>query len=316
VIWKEYIMTTIKAFIKRHPVLTYFVLTFVISWGGFILVVGPSGFPGTPEDFATLMPFVALAVLVGPSVAGILMTSLVHGRTGLRELLACLRRWRVGALWYAVALLTAPLLYMAILPGLSLLSAEFVPGIFASVDKATLLLSGIVGGLVVSIFEEIGWTGFAVPMLRRRYGVLATGLIVGLLWAAWHWLGQIWAPAASSGTFSLTILLLDPFFFMVAYRVLMVWVYNHSGSLLVAILMHMALTASALILNPAGFAATAGWPLLTFDLVWAGALWLVVAMVAVTNGGHLSRPGKPPANVERPNSYRIDPQLGGVRGSH
>ncbi len=29
-------MTTIKAFIKSHPVLTYFALTFAISWGGFL----------------------------------------------------------------------------------------------------------------------------------------------------------------------------------------------------------------------------------------------------------------------------------------
>ena len=34
-------------FIKRHPVLTYFVLTFAISWGGFILALGPLGFAST-----------------------------------------------------------------------------------------------------------------------------------------------------------------------------------------------------------------------------------------------------------------------------
>ena len=75
-------MTSIKAFIKRHPVPTYFALTFVISWGGVLLVVGPGGFPGTPEQFEMLMPFVVLAMLAGPSVAGILLTGLVHGRAG------------------------------------------------------------------------------------------------------------------------------------------------------------------------------------------------------------------------------------------
>ena len=41
---------------------------------------------------------------------------------------------------------------------------------------------GIVGGLVVGFFEELGWTGFAIPTLMRlRYGVLGTGLIVGVL---------------------------------------------------------------------------------------------------------------------------------------
>ena len=45
-------MTIIKAFIKGHPVLTYFALTFAISWGGILIAVGlgPGGFSATPEQ--------------------------------------------------------------------------------------------------------------------------------------------------------------------------------------------------------------------------------------------------------------------------
>jgi uncharacterized protein len=136
-------MTTIKAFIKSHPVLTYFALAFAISWGGVLIVVGPGGFPGTLEQFETLLPFAILAMLVGPSVAGILLTGLVHGRAGLRELLSRLLRWRVGARRYAIALLTAPFSMMAVLLALSLLSPEFLPGILANGDKAALLPFGI-----------------------------------------------------------------------------------------------------------------------------------------------------------------------------
>lgn len=283
-------MSTIKTFIKRRPVLTYFALAFAISWGGVLLAIGgPSGIPGTPEAFGTLLPFVGLAMMAGPPVAGILLTGLSGGGAGFREFLSRLLRWRVGVSWYAVALLTAPLLKMAVLLALLVFSAEFVPGVFASDNKAFMVLFGLAMALGAGIFEELGWTGFAVPMMRRRYSVLATGLVVGFLWAAWHLLVQIWSPGASSGAFSLSILLLDPFFFMVGYRVLMVWVYDRTQSLLVAILMHLGLTASALILNPLGFAETAGWPLLTFDLVWAAAVWIVVASVAMANRGQFSR---------------------------
>ena len=119
-------MKTIKAFIKRHPVLTYFTLTFALSWGGILLVIcGPGGIPGTPEQFETLLPFVVLAMIAGPSVAGILLTGLVSGRAGYHDLLARLLLRRVGARWYAVALLAAPLVFAAVhlalayLPGLS-----------------------------------------------------------------------------------------------------------------------------------------------------------------------------------------------------
>jgi hypothetical protein len=135
----------------------------------------------------------------------------------------------------------------------------------------------------------LGWTGFAVPtLLRLRYGVLTTGPIVGLLWATWHLLVTFWTSGVTSGALSLSSYLLAPFLFLVVFRVLMVWVYDRTGgSLLVAgVLMHVSLTASTLILGSQG---TAGVPLLTFDLVWAAVLGLVVAAAAVANGGHLSR---------------------------
>jgi CAAX protease family protein len=72
----------------------------------------------------------------------------------------------------------------------------------------------------------------------------------------------------------------DLFSFLPAYRVLMVWVYDRTGSLLVAILMHASLTTSSLILGPL---ALSGWPLVTCLLALTAALWAVVAVLAATN---------------------------------
>jgi uncharacterized protein len=287
-------MTSLRAFILRHSVLTYFALTFAISWGGVLLVIGgPGGIPGTTEQLERLLPFAILAMLAGPSVAGILLTGLVFGRVGFRDLLSRLLRWRVGARWNAVALLTAPLVFAAVLLALSLTSPAFLPGILASDDKASLLLSGIAAGLVVGIFEELGWTGFAVPTLRLRYGVVATGLIVGVVWGAWHLLtNDFWASGASSGALPLALFIAaNGFGFLVgqltAYRMLMVWVYDRTGSLLVAMLMHASLTASTFILGPL---AISGVALLTYDFALAVAMWVVVAVVAVACRGRLAQP--------------------------
>jgi membrane protease YdiL (CAAX protease family) len=145
---------------------------------------------------------------------------------------------------------------------------------------------GVAAGLMAGVFEELGWTGFAVPtLLRLRHGVLATGLIVGIPWAAWHLLVAFWASGTISGEFALVSYLLDPFLFLVAFRVLMVWVYDRTGSLLLAMLMHLSLTASTLILG----AGIAGVPLVTFDLIWAAAMWAAVGAVAMANGWHLSQ---------------------------
>jgi hypothetical protein len=76
------------------------------------------------------------------------------------------------------------------------------------------------------------------------------------------------------------------FSFLPAYRVLMVWVYDRTGSLLVALLMHGPLAAGQMILIPL---AISGVQVVTYDLVFAAALWAVVAAVAVVNGGKLSQ---------------------------
>lgn len=279
-------MTATKTFVMRHPVVTYFVLTFLISWGGILVVLGPGAFTGATVPTEGLLPLVYLAMFAGPSVAGILMTGLVDGRAGFHDLRSRLLRWRVDVRWYVVALLTAPLVVTAVLLPLSLSSAGFLPGVFASDDKVSLLVIGLVAGLMTGLCEELGWTGFVIPRLRLRYGILTTGLIVGLLWGAWHF--PLFSGGDLSGALPLALFLpMQLFTFLPAYRVLMVWVYDRTGSLLVAMLMHVSLTASTLILQPLD---VAGMRALTYDLVLAAALWLLIAALAVANGRQLSRP--------------------------
>ncbi len=117
---------------------------------------------------------------------------------------------------------------------LSFFSSEFTPSIFISDDKTALLLMGIVVGLMVGFFEELGWTGFAIPRMRLRYGVLATGLIVGLVWGLWHFI-LFWEEDSFSGILPLAPLLARLFSWLPAYRVLIVWVYDHTESLFVSV---------------------------------------------------------------------------------
>jgi membrane protease YdiL (CAAX protease family) len=277
-------MTTIMAFIRRHPLPIYFALTFAISWGGFVLVLGPGGLPATPEQFDQLGLVIYLAVLAGPSIAGLLMTGLVSGWAGYRDLLARLLRWQVGARWYAIALLTAPLLSAATSFGLSLIAPQFLPAIVSADDKASVLVLGLTAALMTGILEELGWTGFAIPRLRLRYGVLTTGLLVGVIWGAWHF-PLFWQSDSFAGALGLAILLAGLFSWLPAYRALLVWVYDRTESLLVTMLMHVSLVVSTLTLQP----MTTGVAALTFILVWAAALWIVVAAVGLASGGQVAR---------------------------
>jgi membrane protease YdiL (CAAX protease family) len=273
---------SVSVFIKRHPVWTYFVMVFAISWSAVLIVVGPAGIPLATDVSEELLLFVILAMLLGPSIAGILLTGLISGKAGFRELLSRLLSWRVDIRWYVVALLTAPLLMTIVLLTLSLLSPKFLPIILVSDDRASLLLSGIVVGLVVGIFEELGWTGFAIPQLMRRHGILYTGLIVGLLWGAWHFI-LFWESDSFSAAFPFALLLVRLFSWLPAYRVLMVWVYDRTENLLVAMLMHASLVASQFTLSSVTLSGT---DVFYHTAAWAATLWVVIVIVKV---GHSKR---------------------------
>jgi len=274
----------ISGFIKQRPVLAFYVLTFAISWAGILVAVGPGGFPLNPAQIGKMLPLLIVAMLAGPSAACILLTGVVSGRTGYRDLLSRLLKWRVGIGWYAIALLGAPLLMTALFLTLSLRFPGFMPRIFTESNKGPILAMGLAVGLVAGIFEELGWTGFVIPRLRLRCGSLNTGLIVGFLWGAWHLLVNFLSSGTPSGKLSVPSLLGSVIFSvgtLPSFRVLMVWVWDHTNSLLVAMLMHFSLTAGSILFGPS---AAPGMMGIAWNLVLAAGLWVVVAACAAADG--------------------------------
>ena len=285
-------MNSIRAFVKRHPVLIFVALTFLISWGAILLVIGTGAVPLNAAHVATLITLGYPAMLAGPTVAGLLLTGLMYGKAGFRDLLSRLVRWRVGIRWYAVALLTAPLTMLAVLLALSLFSPTFRPLLFVVKDPMSLVVFSVVVGMWVGVFEEIGWMGFAAAtLLGRGHGVLGTGLIVGFLYAAWNllivYLAEVSDP--TPGTLPLALFVAATIFtWQPAYRLLMVWVYNRTNSsLLVAILMSAILVlAWNSLRNPSTLNQST---LVVFYLILTAVWYAIVAVVAVANRGNLSR---------------------------
>jgi len=259
--------------IKSYPLTIYFILAFAISWGAIFISVGPRGFPVTEDQ----LPVLIVAMLLGPSLAGIISAGLTSGKQGIRDLFSSLLRWRVNLRWYAVALLTAPLSTVVVLLVLSQFSSSFPTALSTSEDKITLVIMWIVSGILVGFFEELGWTGFAVPRMRNKYGVFTTGLIVGLLWGAWHFLVNLEADTFL-GALPLALLLARLFTWLPAYRILMVWVYDRTESQFIVTLMHVSLVATTGILDP----VIEGANLLIFLLVKATIFWIFVAIFLLT----------------------------------
>ena len=269
-----------SSFIQRHAVALYYALAFLISWTGVAVVAGPYGFPGRPDEVERVLPWGVFAMVLGPTMASLAMTGLAGGRAGYRELWSRLCAWRVGVRWYLVALLATPLLAGGALLLLLPTSPEFMPGFLGTPDRARLVMLALAAGLTAGIFEEIGWTGFVTPRLRLHHGPLATGLVIGFLWGAWHYLVMWWGSGDPSGAFSLWRFLPQLLFYIAvlpAYRLLMVWVYDYTASLPLGMLMHASLTGNMIFfIMPQGIS---GPQLFTWYLVFAAALWIAVAVV-------------------------------------
>ena len=264
--------------LRRRPLTGYFALTFCISWGGILTVLIARLFDLSAPGPGELGLSFGL-MLLGPSVAGVALIALSEGRVGLQELWSRCIRWRVRAVWYTVALLTAPLLLLALL----LCLGNFVSPAFAPRFQWALFGAGLVAGG----FEEIGWTGFATPHLLARHHAGMAGLWLGLIWSFWHLLVDFRYNIAAMGNvwpLEFAIVYLAT---LTPYRILMTWVYRNTGSVLVAIVMHASFTGWLLVLFP----ATSLTQSLSWQTAFAFMLWLAVALALRISLARVDTPG-------------------------
>jgi len=281
-----------RALVNKYPATSYVVLAITLSWVAVLSVVWPGPIPAPPAEAERLFPFVYLAMLVGPPVAGILLTAMTRGAEGLRDYRDRLFRWRVASHWYAIALLTAPLVLLSTNLALSSVSANMVPSILRdtndpggplhSASRASFILTCLAVGLGAGIFEELGWTGFATPALRQRYTVLRTALVIGIVLGAWHFLAGFWGSADAFGNVPIALyMLVSLFSFIPPYRALMTLLYERTHSLLLGMLMHASLTTSMLLFGP----ALAGYESLLYNLAFGALLWVIAIAAGLLSSG-------------------------------
>ena len=209
-------MSGLSSVVKQHPLITFFLLTFALSWTFEIpLVVLGDSIAGTQA-----LVLIILASNV-PSVLGIVLTAIVLGGGVLRKLLGRLLVWRVDPRWYLVVL--GP---VALAGGMVALNA-LVGGPDMSLGVP---LFGVLTLLAFSIFpgsalgEEIGWRGYALPRLQAGRSALSASFILGAIWGSWHlplyFTGQAERPL---GLFPLFVVA------VIALSVILAWVYNGTG---------------------------------------------------------------------------------------
>lgn len=212
---------------KRHPLVWFFVIAFAITWGlGFVMVVFGDALAEYFGPFRYDSPFWKIIfhlAVYAPAIAAFTVIGVVKGRPGVKSYFGRIFKWRVGLRWYLSVFLGFPAMFFAA----RLLAIAFgaeVPeyGFDSPLGWLAPVLFAIVndpGGI-----EELGWRGFALPMLQRRFGGLNAALILGVIWGIWH-LPAFMISGTNQSAMSLPIFLVGS----VAFSVLLAVIYNGSG---------------------------------------------------------------------------------------
>jgi len=244
----------------RRQIVVFLLLAAGLSWWTWPLVL--------------LNPTNTALVPWGPTIAALIVTGLAYGRHELGRLALQMVRWRVHPVWYAVALL-GPLVLLGV-PVLVLMATGVRPEVTEPFPGiAVLLLVFAVrfafGG---ALGEEAGWRGFLLPRVRRRYGLLAASLVVGVVWMAWHLPLFLSGPATDQR---------PPLLFALwglGLSVVFAWIYERTGgNLLVVMLFHAMVDTFASLVFPL-FMGGSDYTRLWWLLI--GVMWLAAgAVVAV-----------------------------------
>lgn len=213
----------LRAIIRRYPVVMFCLLLAAGSWPVQVLA-GRS---------------VAL-VLVGPSVCAFVVVALGEGRAGARQLWLRVLRWRVPGRYHLFALtgLGASIVGVAYA-----VTAIAFPGDLAAPSAAVLVsapLNFLLIFLLVGLGEEFGWRGFLQTRLQVRSGPLRATVLVGVLWAVWHF------PLVLTEQGGITPTLAWFTAGTIGASLVYAWLFNSTGgSVLLVAMMHTAVNTWA-----------------------------------------------------------------------
>ncbi|MEO5760070.1 MAG: type II CAAX endopeptidase family protein [Mesorhizobium sp.] len=207
-------MTAFLDQVRKHQLIAFFSLTLSLTWLAFIPFYLSNG------DSIPWFTF-------GPMVSGFAMAAVCGGWFQVRAMLASMVKWRVHPLWYVVAI--------GLPFGLQLASILINP-LFGAAKPAwgnipawsemlpTIALFAVFSG---PLGEEPGWRGFATPRLLANYSALTGSLILAVIWAIWHFPLGLVGDLSVYGTINVLLA-----------GIVFTWLYQNTGSVLLAILMH------------------------------------------------------------------------------
>ena len=220
---------------KKHLGFLFIAITYLLTWS----VEIPMAL--TKYGYATIHILKGLQTIctLSPGIVAILLTGFFFKKDGLKILLKEIVKWRVRFKWYVWLIF-----FSVVLCGLSLLLFNWLFAQHITPDPAYNFLFYFILILPLSaLWEEIGWRGFLLPTLQKKYSPLQASLIIGFVWGLWHL--PVYLALNPYGDKTI-VYFLFMFIGCFALSIIETWFYNSTkGSLFICILFHNAINTSA-----------------------------------------------------------------------
>ena len=253
--------------LKKYSLSLYFIVAFllpIVTTLAVMLVAGsPSGLVVNEVSTAALV--VMMGMVHAPTIAAIIVVFRSQRFDGIKSLFQQLKYWKFAPHWYLKALLIFPATMLAVLYVLTLFSANFSPAWAFSVLAFA--------GLFSALWEEIGWTGFATPIMLKRWSPLEVGLLLGFVHAMWHFAASLYGSGAFHGNLFIVNFLATSVG-IIGLRIVTIWIYSRTSSLVLGWLTHAGFTGGQLLL--VSFALTSAE-----TIVWNSAFSVAVTAICV-----------------------------------
>lgn len=172
--------------VKKVFPFRFFVVTFLWSWLIWLPLVlaGNDIIPIHKDVLQAISTPVSVLAAFGPAAGALVSLHTLQGKGAVRKYLKTFFDLKFGwKVWLAI---------FAVL-GLSSAIAWFIPEVWGEPRLSMMLPSFYIFPiywLIMVLFgggqEEIGWRGFILPFLEKRYGRWFGSGILGVVWAFWH----------------------------------------------------------------------------------------------------------------------------------
>jgi membrane protease YdiL (CAAX protease family) len=188
----------------------------------------------------------------------------------LKELFSGFIRVKVSWVWYLAA---AILLFG---PFIAILIMNYFKGV--AIFGSGMTASAFFTFFIYNFFsgpasEEMGWRGFALPRMLKKFNAITATMIQGVIWVIWH-IPLVLVPDSSQSTTFWPVYIT----LILVINIILSWLWvNAKGSLFITTLAHFCFNfGSVLVLSLLNMA-----PSMTYNIVGAvlGTLYLVLIFV-------------------------------------